>query len=146
MQRNSSFLHKKNTAYLQKLLSVLTNTMNPILITIPILSCIASSQELSSFTITTDSINPGDGSQLSISIFWNTNQYNCTFNPKSDQTNTPFTCDISSWKQSTITANQYIQYYLKIAYSRLAAAMQFSSVQLVDITGATYSIKEFCIR
>ena len=120
--------------------------MNLVLITISILLCSASSQELSSFTITTDSINPGDGSQLNISIFWNTNQYDCTFNPTSDQTDTAFACDSTSWTQSTIIANQYIQYYLRMTYSRLSRAIQFSSVHFVDITGATYGITDFCIR
>ena len=120
--------------------------MKPVLITISILLCFSSSQELSSFAIVTDSINPGDGSQLSISIFWNTFQYDCTFNPRSDQTNTSFTCQSNSWRRSQISANPYIKYYIRIAYSRDARTIQFSSVHLVDITGATYGIQEFCIR
>ena len=120
--------------------------MDPLVLAISILLCFSSSQELSSFTITTDSINPGDGSQLNISIFWNTTQYDCTFNPRSNETNTAFTCDSTSWTQSTITPNQYIQYYVQMAYSPTAPAIQFTLVQLVDTTSATYDITDFCIR
>ena len=116
-----------------------------VLVTISMLLCLFSSQDLSSFTITTDSINPGDGSLLNIRIYWNTNQYECIFSPTSVQTNTSFTCNSTTWTQSNITANQYIQYYVQLTYST-SELIQFASVRLVDTTDSTYDITDFCIR
>ena len=101
--------------------------------------------QLSSFTITTDSINPGNGQTVTITMYWNTNQYSCSFNPTSSQINTPFTCDSSVWTQTIITANAYIPYYLKLRQQADIAPIQFKSIDIQDISGNTYTITEFCI-
>ena len=108
-----------------------------------------SSQTLSSITFTTDSVNSGDGSALEIEIYWNTNQYFCIINPTSSQTNTAFTCssqEIEPWDESTITPNQYVPYYMQLEYNSDDAAIQISSIVIVDTSGNTYTFDDFCIR
>lgn len=110
---------------------------------------LATSQELSSFTITSDSINPGDGTPLTISIYWNTHQYDCLFTPNATQLNYAFNCNPTSWTDSIITPNPYIQYYIKLSYDAQAEFMlpiSFVSMQLTDAAGNTYTINDFCIR
>ena len=106
----------------------------------------ARSQTLKSFSIKTDSVNPGDGtSTLRISVYWNTNQYDCSFIPQR-QTDTLFTCTADTWQQSTITANKYIPYHVRVEYLQSSAAIQFNLIQMMDSAGNQYNIEEFCIR
>ena len=105
-----------------------------------------SSQTLSSITVITDSVNPGDGTDLNIDVYWNTNQYNCIFFPTSSQTNTAFTCNSGTWTQSIITPSQYVPYHMQLQYESTIVAIQISSIVIEDTIGNTYTIDDFCIR
>ena len=97
--------------------------------------------DVSKISITTDSVNGGDGSLLTITINWYNHQYSCTLNPSS--TDTTYSC--TSFTPTAILPNSYIPYFIKLEYVS-APPLQISMINVTDNRGFFYAIDRFCIR
>ena len=93
--------------------------------------------------IITHSFNGGDGSPLTLTLKWHSNQYVCQINPSA--TNTPYSCDSNDWTEVPITADEYIPYHIKLEWNS-SAPIQIASISVTDGSSNFYTVDRFCIR